>query len=197
MAKGNPQFIIGVDEVGRGPLAGPVAVGAFLATPAVLHPYRGIRDSKQLSPSAREEWALRLRRAMQDDPASLRYAVSFVSAAMIDKVGIQRAIRRALSSALRQLRADPSLCKVLLDGGLHAPPEYEDQRTIIRGDETETAIALASIVAKVARDRRMVRLDKVHKGYGFATHKGYGTALHRAAIKRLGLSPIHRHTFCH
>ncbi len=187
------RYIIGIDEVGRGPLAGPVAVCALAATPHIERHFRGIKDSKQLSEAEREEW-FRLIKLHRGD--ELRFAVSMVSAKEIDKHGITPAIRKALASSLKKLGINPALCEVRLDGGLKAPPEYKKQKTIIKGDEKERVIGMASIVAKVTRDRLMIRLDKKYPDYNIAEHKGYGTALHIAAISRLGLTEIHRRSFC-
>jgi ribonuclease HII len=187
------QFFIGIDEVGRGPLAGPVAVGAVAATQEMIERFRDIRESKQLSAKKREEWSARIHAEAGDD---LRIAVGFISATMIDKIGIASAIRRALGEAIGKLGVDPKEARVLLDGGLKAPLEYEDQQTIIRGDVSETVIAMASVVAKVDRDRRMIALATQYPGYGFASHVGYGTKAHIAAIKEQGFTPEHRRSFC-
>lgn len=186
------KFVIGIDEAGRGPLAGPVAVGACIASPRIIRKFRDIKESKQLAPSLREAWYERLRAASGEE---LAFAVSFVSARVIDKKGIAAAIRLALRHALARLRADPKRCAVLLDGGLKAPPEYQKQQTIIRGDATETIIAMASVVAKVERDRLMRRLHKKHPRYGWDRNAGYGTKAHFAAIERYGRSSEHRRTF--
>ena len=187
------KYIIGIDEVGRGPLAGPVAVGAVAATPLMLRRFRAIKESKQLSPAKREEWDKKM-----CDLASheLRLAVSMVSAREIDRIGITAAIRKALAASLRKLSIDPSECEVLLDGGLSAPLSYERQTTIIRGDASVTAIAMASVIAKVKRDGLMVREAKRYPEYGFAAHKGYGTKTHMDALRKHGLSPLHRKSFC-
>lgn len=187
------KFIIGIDEVGRGPLAGPVAVGAFCATPNMLKKFCLIKESKQLSTLRREEW---YRRIIALCGKELYFAVSFVSAEVIDKKGIVSAIRLALSRSLAKLEVSSSACRVLLDGGLKAPKKYIHQKTIIHGDAKETAIAMASVVAKVLRDRRMVRLHKKYPEYGFAAHKGYGTRAHYRALKKYGLSREHRKSFC-
>lgn len=190
--KPKTKFIIGIDEVGRGPLAGPVAVGALVATPATLRRYKKIKESKQLTPKHRDEWHARI---TQDLGPELRYAVSYVSAKKIDEKGISWAIRHALADTLQKLNINPDDCLVLLDGGLMAPLEYIHQETIIRGDAKETVIAMASVMAKVERDRRMVALHKKLPTYGFADHKGYGTRTHIHAIKKHGPSPEHRLTF--
>ena len=196
MQTNKAKFIIGIDEVGRGPLAGPVAVCALAATPHMLRHFRGIKDSKQLSEVQREEWLAIMKAIKMHKGDELRYAVSMVSAKEIDKKGIAPAIRKSLAASLKKLEIDPADCEVRLDGGLKAPAEYEKQKTIIKGDEKESVIAMASIAAKVTRDRLMVRLDNKFPGYGLAGHKGYGTAAHVSAIHRLGFSDIHRRSFC-
>ena len=190
------KYVIGIDEAGRGPLAGPVSVGA------VLLPFRfnkrafkGIKDSKQLTLDQREKWYTFLQK--EEQKGSLKYAVSFSDASVIDRRGIVPAIRQALARCLHKLNADPSECLILLDGSLKAPPEFTFQKTIIRGDETEVPISLASVAAKVERDRRMVRLAKRYPAYKFDLHKGYGTLTHRTLIRKLGLCDLHRRTFIH
>lgn len=188
--------VVGIDEAGRGPLAGPVAVAALaFLTPAarMLMKASLTKDSKQLSEKAREAWYEKLVEAKR--AGAIAYAVSFVSAVRIDRVGIVRAIAAAMASSLRRLPVSPLQAQVLLDGALSAPACYKYQKTIIRGDETIPAIALASIVAKVSRDRLMYRYAKKYPLYGFDEHKGYGTAKHYAALKKYGLSPLHRKSF--
>lgn len=188
----NFHFLVGVDEAGRGPLAGPVAVGAFCvrADNADFKEFSsGVKDSKQLSEKKREEWFLRMR-------GKFSFAVSFASARMIDKQGLSFAIRHALTSSLKKLSCPPEQTLVLLDGGLRAPAGYLFQETIIRGDETEPVISFASIAAKVSRDRIMNRMAQRYPAYGFDRHKGYGTAAHYEAISRYGiLKNIHRQSF--
>ena len=192
---GESRYIVGIDEAGRGPLAGPVTVG-FMACPASLAPkiFKNIRDSKKLSPKKREEWFLKFKKT-----PFLCFGAASVSHTIIDKKGISAATRRALTRCLSSLSSRYKLStinyKLFLDGGLHAPPEFR-QKTIIKGDEKIPVIAAASIVAKVSRDRIMVRLAKKIPHYGFETHKGYGTRLHCGQIKLHGLSQIHRKSFC-
>lgn len=196
-----PKFLIGVDEAGRGPLAGPLAVGACLVPLSRARDARrlffGAKDSKQLSPAARERWFRKMREAAAERLIS--YRTAFVGHALIDRRGIswalRTAIRRSLAKLIRAAGASPAECRVILDGGIAAPKAFADQETIVRGDEKELFIALASIAAKVRRDRRMVRLSRRYPGYGFEVHKGYGTALHYRRLKKLGLSPIHRRSF--
>jgi ribonuclease HII len=189
------KYIIGIDEAGRGPLAGPVSVGAVMVRRGGEKTFlRLMRDSKQLSEAAREE--------LFSDLTSLRkqgvlnFSHSFSSASVIDRRGIVPAIRSALSRCLLKLEADPRECEVLLDGSLYAPDEFVAQKTIIRGDASEPIISAASIVAKVMRDRYMERVAVSYPSYGFEVHKGYGTAKHRAAIRCHGLSGLHRASFC-
>lgn len=187
------RFIVGIDEVGRGPLAGPVAVGAVALTPLLQRKFRAIKESKQLSPAQREVWNAKILAAVNDE---LRISVAMVSAKEIDRIGIAPAIKKALAKALSSLALDPKECTVLLDGGLTAPPEYTHQETIIRGDASETTIAMASVIAKVKRDAHMVRLASKYPNYNFAQHKGYGTKAHIEALFCHGLSEIHRKSFC-
>lgn len=187
-------YTIGVDEVGRGPLAGPVCIGACLVKAAGRGAtFVGIRDSKQLSEKGRLRWASRLRRAATE--GQCRLATALVKEAYIDRRGLSAALKLAVRRALRKLGAAPNSCRVLLDGCLYAPRAFVFQKTIIGGDETEPLIAAASIVAKVRRDRFMCRLGRRYPEYGFETHKGYGTRKHFEALRRHGLSPAHRRSF--
>ena len=186
------KFLIGIDEVGRGPLAGPVAVGVAMATPEAIRKFKKIKESKQLSKKQREEWYAKI----SDKQSGIHFAVSFVSAQVIDKRGIVPAIRLALLRGLTKLSPNPKHSRILLDGGLHAPEEFTNQETIIRGDAKETIIAIASVVAKVKRDRSMVRMHRKYPEYGFDQHAGYGTKKHMNAIRKYGLTPLHRITFC-
>lgn len=192
MRHNNTRYTIGIDEAGRGPLAGPVAVGVVAVGRRFdLRKLNGIRDSKQLSKKQREEWFVRLT-AMK----GLHLSVSMVGPTQIDRKGIVPAVRLALSRSLRKLSLPPSSCHVLLDGALRAPEMYTSQETVIHGDATEPLISAASVLAKVTRDRFMVRNGRAHPFYGFEVHKGYGTAAHRKALRRHGLSDIHRKSFC-
>ena len=174
-------------------MAGPVAVGAVLVSPRMLKHFRDIKESKQLTQLAREEWVAKMQELLSNE---LRIAVSMVSATTIDRIGIVPAIRSALARSLEKLDANAGECQVLLDGGLYAPANFTNQRTIIRGDTEETVIAMASVVAKVHRDSYMVRLHKKYPHYDFDQHKGYGTKRHIAALKTYGLSDMHRVSFC-
>jgi ribonuclease HII len=177
-------LIAGVDEAGRGPLAGPVCAAAVILDPA--RPIPGLGDSKQLSPKRRE--ALEL--AIQS--RSLAWSVAWASAAEIDAINILQASLLAMARAVAALERRPD--RVLVDGN-RAPDCGCPVQTIIGGDALVPAIGAASILAKVARDRLMCRLDLDFPGYGFAAHKGYPTAVHRAALRRLGPCPEHRRSF--
>lgn len=186
------MLIVGVDEAGRGPLAGPIAVGAavlFVPFTRISFWYR-IRDSKKLSASAREDLFKEIRDAKKE--GLLDYRVSMVSHTVIDTKGLTYAARLGVKRALKNL--DKKNVQVLLDGSLYAPKEYK-QKTIIGGDDTYKIIGLASIVAKVKRDRRMKNFSKKYPVYGFDIHSGYGTKRHYQAIDKNGISPIHRRSF--
>lgn len=188
------ETVIGVDEVGRGPIAGPVSVCALrLSTKSSFHDLSGFKESKKLTHKQRLEIFKQIE--AESKRGLLDYAVVHAPADRIDLVGISSALRECVAKSLKNINASDNE-KILLDGLLYAPENYLSQRTIVRGDESELSIALASVVAKVIRDNLMTRLDKKWSGYGLGAHKGYGTARHREAIERLGLSPIHRKSFC-
>ncbi len=189
------KYLIGIDEVGRGPIAGPVAVGAFvfLEKKASIF-FKGVKESKQLSEEKREKWFSKIEEARE--MGMVDFSVIFQSEKVIDSKGISFAIKKALELSLGELKINPKEALVLLDGGLKAPPEYVDQKTIIKGDTKEQVIALASICAKVLRDRKMRKWALKFKGYGFDIHKGYGTRKHYEAIRKYGLTAIHRRSFC-
>ena len=191
------KYLIGVDEAGRGPLAGPVAVGVAMVTADfdwALLP--GVNDSKQLSERVREE-IFTAAHALRRD-GQLNFAVAMVGAGVIDRQGIVPAVNLAMRRALGRLAAVPEETLVKLDGGLKAPTQFRRQETIIKGDAKEPVIGLASIMAKVTRDRYMRRRAELaaFAPYNFATHKGYGTKAHRAAIAEFGLSSEHRQNYC-
>lgn len=193
------KYLIGIDEAGRGPLAGPVAVGVVklqvtsYKLKAQAGWFRGLKDSKKLSEKAREEWFTKMRKAKKD--GWLQFAVALGSARVIDKKGIVFAIKNALNKAILKVDAKGGETLALLDGGLRASEEFSSQKTIIKGDEKEPVIALASIVAKVSRDRLMKKNGQKYPEYGFEKHKGYGTRGHYRKIKKYGISPIHRKSF--
>jgi len=191
--------MIGIDEVGRGPLAGPLTLGAFAIPKNIKLGWKikglsfEIKDSKKLLVSQREE-VIKILYKLQKEKKVLFHTHS-VSNKTIDKKGLSFCIKLAIKKTLKKLKIKPTECTVLLDGGLRAPDEYKSQKTIIKGDEKKLAIALASIVAKVKRDNTMRILAIKYPNYGFEIHKGYGTASHYKAIKKHGISPIHRKSF--
>src|ERR1035437_6770992 len=191
--KAGGKGIVGIDEAGRGPLAGPVSVGAVYIFPKTKISFRGLKDSKQLTAIAREEWFKKIN--VWQKEGKLKYSVSLVSHAIIDRKGIVPAIKLGIEKCLKKISTSPRKVNVFLDGGLKAPVHFKNQETIIRGDEKIAVIALASIVAKVTRDRYMVKMAKKYPKYSFDVHKGYGTLKPRRAIKKFGRSPIHRRTF--
>ena len=179
--------VAGVDEVGRGPLAGPVMAAAVVFPPSFrtrLLP--GLRDSKQLTAKARERLAPQVRRF------AAGVGIGSASPSEIDALGIVGATVAAMSRAIREL---PQSADHLLVDALRLECDGLPCRPIIHGDALCCSIAAASIVAKVARDSLMVELDALHPGYGFARHKGYPTAEHLAALERLGPTPLHRRSF--
>lgn len=186
------KYLIGIDEAGRGPLAGPVAVGAVISKKCSLKILNGIKDSKKITAKKREEWDKIIR-------FNFITAVSFASPFLIDKIGIVKAIDTALKMVIKNILKKSgrkfSECHFLLDGSLKAPQNYS-QETIIRGDEKIPLISAAGIAAKVARDKKMVNLDRKLPQYGFKMHKGYGTYLHYNMLKKFGLSLHHRKSFC-
>ncbi len=220
MKKNDIKYTIGIDEAGRGPVAGPVSVGAVLIPEKFMSGaqeiFGEVKDSKKLSAKKREEWFAK----MQDEKkvGNIDFVVAFATAHDIDTIGIVPSIRRALSGAINKLTKSASRSsleagstlasrldleagveageiKILLDGGLSAPEEFVNQETIIKGDEKEMIISMASIVAKVVRDKEMLKLSKKYPEYELEKHKGYGTKVHYKKIKEFGISKIHRVTF--
>lgn len=182
------SFIAGVDEAGRGALAGPVAAAAVIlpSQESIAQDLVGVRDSKEMSPNLRATWALRIQ------AASLTYAVGFASSEEIDAIGIIPATRLAAQRAIVLLTPPPE--HLLLDY-LFIPDSPLPQTSLIKGDARSLSIAAASVLAKTSRDAVMLNKDRQYPGYGFAAHKGYGTVAHRQAIAHLGTTPIHRLTF--
>lgn len=178
------QHICGIDEAGRGPLAGPVVAGAVILP--VDCKIRYLNDSKKLSAARREE----LFDEIMDKAVAA--AVGIVSPARIDEINILQATYEAMRQAIGKLSVTPDL---LLNDAVTIPQVAISQVPIIKGDAKSMSIAAASILAKVTRDRLMVEYDKVMPEYGFAGHKGYGSAAHIEALKKYGPSPIHRKTF--
>lgn len=182
------QFIGGVDEAGRGALAGPVMAGVvILPNDSRLGlTLSGVRDSKQMTPRQRGVWALKIKET------ALAWAVGAASANEIDSIGILPATRLAVTRALQALALMPGF---LLMDYIHWPGLQHPHRMMPKGERHSLSIACASVLAKTERDSALEGLDGQYPGYGLARHKGYGTEFHRAAIQTLGHSPIHRRTF--
>lgn len=178
-------WIAGVDEAGRGPLAGPVVVAAVILDPA--HPIEGLADSKQLSATRREQLFTLI------VAHTLAHAIVRVEAAEIDRVNILQATLAGMRRALEALAIAPA--QALIDGNRLPKALPCPARAIVRGDVTEPAISAASILAKVTRDRILCEYDARWPGYGFAQHKGYPVPGHLEALRRLGPCPEHRRSF--
>lgn len=185
--------ILGIDEAGRGPLAGPVAVGV-VSIPTVFNKkfFKGIKDSKKLSQEERELWFSLATEAKKK--GELDFRVALVSEKIIDKHGISYAIRLGIKRCLNRLGVNKE-SQVFLDGSLKAPQEFKHQLTVIKGDEKIPVISLASICAKVVRDRKMIKLSKKFPQFSFDINKGYGTKFHLSALKKYGLTELHRQSF--
>lgn len=179
-----PLVIAGVDEAGRGPLAGPVVVGAVILSESAR--IKGLDDSKALTPEERETLFIEIQRNARS------WAVSVVPPAVIDSINILAAAMRGMRDAVKRLTIKPDL--VLVDGN-QKPGSGYSERAVVKGDQKSAAIMAASILAKVTRDRIMVDLHRIYPQYGFDTHKGYGCAQHVEALRLHGPSPVHRQTF--
>jgi len=176
--------LCGVDEAGRGPLAGPVYAAAVILDPC--HSWQGLRDSKRLSAARREALFVEITHH------ALAWAIARAEVEEIDRLNILEASLLAMERAVRLLPRDPGL--VLVDG--NRPPSLPcPTQTVVGGDALVPAISAASILAKVARDRELLRLDRLYPVYGFAQHKGYPTPEHLAALRLNGVSPVHRTSF--
>ncbi len=196
------KFLVGVDEVGRGPIAGPVCVGVFVATEQNLlkiikNAPHVLKDSKKLTKNKREDWSKYLHECKKNNLCD--FAVSMESNIVIDTSGIVTAIQKAVNKSFNKLsityNLQPKAYNVLLDAGLKPPAEFKNYQSIIKGDEKEPVIAMASILAKVHRDSFMTKLDAKHPEYGFKSNMGYGTAVHYIALRNKGILPVHRKTF--
>lgn len=179
------QYIAGIDEAGRGPLAGPVVVGVAIMKPDSF--IEGINDSKKISESKREKLY------EQITEEAIDWSVGIVTEKEIDEINILNATKRALEKALDNLRVRPD--RILVDALEHIDTKGVPYTSVIKGDAKIYSISAASIIAKVTRDRIMREYDEVYPEYGFAKHKGYGTAAHIKAIKENGPCPLHRKTF--
>jgi ribonuclease HII len=182
------KFIGGIDEAGRGAWAGPVMAGAVILpnNSRIQLTLAGVRDSKQMTARQRERWALEIK------SAALAWSVGMASAAEIDTIGILPATRLAMTRAIDGLSLRPEYH--LFDFIQWKDCPYPGER-LVRGETHSLSIAAASVLAKTARDRLMVNLDKQYPGYGLAHHKGYGTFIHQRAIYERGFLPIHRTSF--
>jgi ribonuclease HII len=185
------RFVAGADEAGRGCLAGPLVAAAVLfdyekLTLRDLRSLSALNDSKQQTEAAREELYPRVLRA------AVKVAVTSRCARGIDERGLHKTNLRALSDTLRQVGCPGCVC---LSDGFAVPDTGFEQRAVVGGDATSAAIAAASVIAKVTRDRFMRRMETLYPGWEFAAHVGYSTPEHRAAIERLGVSPLHRMSF--
>lgn len=176
--------VCGVDEAGRGPLAGPVVAAAVILDP--LRPIAGLNDSKKLSPSRRESLAVLIRES------AVAWAVAEASVEEIDKLNILQATMLAMQRAVAGLTIRPS--RALVDGN-RCPRVDMPAEAVVKGDGKIAAIAAASILAKTVRDAGMARLECMYPGYGFLQHMGYPTPQHLEALARLGASPVHRRSF--
>ena len=185
-------LVAGVDEAGRGPLAGPVVAAAVVlpcgwSKTGLDSRLRGLNDSKQLTEAQREQYY-----TIITSHPEIRYAIASVEVEVIDRINILQATHRAMNQALAQLQPPPE--HVLVDGrpvkSMTLP-----HTALVKGDARSYSIAGASVLAKVTRDRLMLEFDRLYPGYGFAEHKGYGTPQHLAAIQALGPCPIHRRSF--
>jgi len=176
--------IAGVDEAGRGPLAGPVCAAAVILPPGCELP--GVRDSKCLTAGERERLVPEIRRV------ATAVGVALVDVDLIDRLNIFQATHKAMRMALADLKTEPE--HVLVDGRF-TPGSPFPETALVEGDALSLSIAAASVIAKVTRDRLMIEMDARYPGYGFARHKGYGTPQHREALRRLGPCPIHRRSF--
>lgn len=182
--------VAGLDEAGRGALAGPVAVGAVVLPnrkTLLARTLAGVRDSKQMTPLEREALAPRIQEV------ALAWGVGFASADEIDSLSIVSATRLAALRALEELSIQPQY--LLTDFRLELPELDLSQTALVKGDVRCLSIAAASVLAKTARDRLMCEMDVCYRGYGLGQHKGYGTQAHLSAMRRLGISSIHRKSF--
>jgi ribonuclease HII len=179
------KITAGVDEAGRGPLAGEVYAAAVILNPDDY--IDGLRDSKKLSPKRRSDLSIQIKRR------ALAWSVSFASVEEIDELNILNATLLAMKRAVEGLDVSPEIA--LVDGNRAPSLKEIEVLTIINGDQKEACISAASIIAKVARDERLIALDHMYPNWGFKRHKGYGTKIHIEAIRRYGVTPLHRKSF--
>ncbi len=193
------HYIVGIDEVGRGPVAGPVAVGVVWYETRyhqeLVKAFPKLTDSKKVPINRRRAFAEKAAELQREE--KLHYNVQYVTAQEIDQQGISWAINNCIEKAFKyvEMGGVGTTDYVFLDGSLEAPKKFYKQKTIIGGDAKVFAISLASVIAKVARDEAMEEYDLIFPGYGFAQHKGYGTKEHVKLIKQKGMCEIHRRSF--
>ena len=179
------QFVAGVDEVGRGPLAGPVVAAAVILDPA--SPIEGLMDSKKLTEKRREVLAAEIKEK------ALSWAIARVDVDVIDEINILQASLRAMAISVSELGQQPDY--VMIDGN-RIPSELSIKaEAVVKGDDRVACISAASIIAKVARDQEMIEMESKYPGYGLAKHKGYPTKAHIAALQLQGVTEIHRRSF--
>ena len=180
------EYVAGIDEAGRGPLAGPVVVACAIMPENSM--IEGVNDSKKITESKREKlYDLIVNEAIS-------YGVGIINQDEIDEINILQATKKGLTEAIKSMEIKPNL--ILVDALEGIDTLGIPYKSIIKGDDKSYSIAAASIIAKVTRDRIMREWDKIYPEYGFSGHKGYGTAKHIEAIRKYGLTPIHRKTFC-
>ena len=179
------KYICGIDEAGRGPLAGPVVVASAIMPENSM--IEGVNDSKKISEKKREKLYNLI------TAEAISYGVGIISQEEIDEVNILNATKKGLTDSIKQLKIKPDI--ILVDALKDIDTLKIPYRSVIKGDAKIYSIACASIIAKVTRDRIMREWDEVYPQYGFVSHKGYGTAKHIAAIKEFGLCPLHRKSF--
>ncbi|MCK4866286.1 MAG: ribonuclease HII [Gammaproteobacteria bacterium] len=179
------QFVAGVDEVGRGPLAGPVVAAAVILDPN--KPIDGLMDSKKISEKRREVLAVEIKEK------AIAWAISRVDVDEIDRINILQASLKAMTIAVSELKQQPDF--VMIDGNKIPADLNIKAEAVVKGDDRVACISAASIIAKVARDHEMIEMENIYPGYGLAKHKGYPTKVHIEALQKLGVTEIHRRTF--
>jgi len=177
------MVVVGIDEVGRGCWAGPLVAGAVV----LAEPINGLKDSKKLSKKQREK----LTPYIYEE--ALVVGLGWVTPAEVDELGLTKSVRLAMQRALACVQVNYD--EIIIDGNINFLADNPKSRAVIKADDSVPAVSAASIVAKVARDEYMAKLEKKYPGYGFASHVGYGTAAHLTALRALGASDIHRRSF--
>lgn len=176
-------MIAGIDEVGRGPWAGPLVAGAVILGEPII----GLKDSKKLTKAQRQLLSVEIRAKVK------AFGLGWVWPSQVDKLGLSKAVELAMRQALSQIKCGYD--EVIIDGNINYLADIKASRALIKADDSVEAVSAASILAKVARDDYMVQIAKKYPGYGFENHVGYGTAAHLAALQHLGVSDIHRRSY--